>query len=289
MATPATTKAKEASPSLSSKIGGLKETALGMMSDTPAAATTPSPSPPIIPAKSKARTSATSKKAMVHGGDMRSLEEVKDGEEEVLNTQAEELARLAVEGEVVMIYDSIWTMEDTDTIRVFTEYQGETVIIKAFPPPLGSDTARTYKAFYKAGPYQAVYRCEKGDGFKLFKNFTFISANTAMVAHFASDPLAFKFVDELDKIWNSQANRWIDTNPYLYLEVHVDRVKGNYFGSWSKRREYNDEVMDPNKPTHLRLHDLDRLWMRSEINMQHPCWSRYDDQTPRWIRKWAKE
>ncbi|KAL5320371.1 hypothetical protein ACEPPN_011172 [Leptodophora sp. 'Broadleaf-Isolate-01'] len=291
MAPSAAIKATKAS---SSKKGGVEKKAPGRKRNTVAAASITPPSPPITPVKRNTRTSATPTKAReasttFNEEDATSGEEVEDAGEQVISTRAEELARLTVEGEVVAIYDSIWTMEDTDTVKVFTDYQGETVVIKEISSRLRSDTSKTYKAIYSAGPYEAVYSCETGEGSKIFHNFALDFVNNAMVEDLCSDPLTFKFVDQLDRIWNDRAHCWIDTNPYLYLEVHVDRAKGHYFGSWAKRREYDDEEMDENNRTRLTPNDLDRLWMRKEVNMQHPAWSRLDMNAPRLVRPWCGE
>lgn len=159
MAPSAAIKATKAS---SSKKGGVEKKAPGRKRNTVAAASITPPSPPITPVKRNTRTSATPTKAReasttFNEEDATSGEEVEDAGEQVISTRAEELARLTVEGEVVAIYDSIWTMEDTDTVKVFTDYQGETVVIKEISSRLRSDTSKTYKAIYSAGPYEAVY------------------------------------------------------------------------------------------------------------------------------------
>lgn len=81
----------------------------------------------------------------------------REDEDPIPASGADEKAMLTVEGEVVAIYDSIWTMEDTDTIKVYQDYQGESVILKSIPTGLRSSKTKKYKAIYTAGPYKAVY------------------------------------------------------------------------------------------------------------------------------------
>lgn len=108
-----------------------------------------------------------------------------------------------------------------------------------------------------------------------------------MVSDLSPNPLTFKFTNQLDKVWNSAKNAWDERHPYLYLEVHVDREKGHYFGSWSKRRKYDDEVMDTGRPTLLDQYDIDVLLNRTEINMQHPAWSSVT-MRPKLLRAWPE-
>ncbi|KAH7419681.1 hypothetical protein BKA64DRAFT_699705 [Cadophora sp. MPI-SDFR-AT-0126] len=192
-------------------------------------------------------------------------------------TQAQVLHKLDTEGRVVAIYDSVWTMEDVETIKVYPGYQGETVIFKAVRS--GPSKSEKYKAVYIAGPYKAVYSCEKGTGFEIFHNFTLDFTNNAMVADFKADPLIFKFVDTMDKFLGVE-------HPYLYLEAHIDRANGKYFGSWAKRRYNNKEQIDLNRKIHLVEDDVINLSTRMEINMMHPSWSNYHIQTKALTRPW---
>ena len=85
-----------------------------------------------------------------HGGDQ-------VVQERVFVTEAEETNRLNTKGRVVAIYDSVWTMEDNNTIKVYPGYQGETVCFRAISSGRRSNSELTYKAIYSAGPYKAVY------------------------------------------------------------------------------------------------------------------------------------
>jgi len=79
------------------------------------------------------------------------------GQGRIFAAEAEEIHRLNTKGRVVAIYDSVWTMEDTDTIKVYPGYQGETVVFGAISSGPRSNSELTYRAIYSAGPYKAVY------------------------------------------------------------------------------------------------------------------------------------
>ncbi|KAL2060248.1 hypothetical protein VTL71DRAFT_9643 [Oculimacula yallundae] len=201
------------------------------------------------------------------------------------------------ESEEVVIYDSIWTVQVTDSIKLFPGFQRESIFFRACRRKW--DNSKIYKALYNGGykAWYAVYSCKRVEDSLTFENFTLDMVISNVKSHLDPEPISFKFVTRTDPSWSPARGQVLlgskMPHPYLYMEVHINKSKGRFYASWAKPREI---ITDPTsgRLLHVGFTRQDRRWLsqRSEIDLERmiseAAQLNQDEKTRDWSLSWTR-
>ncbi|EKD20592.1 uncharacterized protein L3040_006314 [Drepanopeziza brunnea f. sp. 'multigermtubi'] len=175
------------------------------------------------------------------------------------------------EGKIIAIYDIVWKVEinSNGETQVHTQYGGERVQFRrrTSPADISSPSRDSsgheqhpYTAILKYGTYEAIYPCPS----TIFRNFDILNLPSgsqffaALPPISANGSLALRFVDTYDD----------EGLPFMCFRIsRTVGIEERSVIGWAKRREYDDESVDPDNLTSLSFREKEKLARREEIAM----------------------
>ncbi|KAI9048346.1 hypothetical protein LZ554_008138 [Drepanopeziza brunnea f. sp. 'monogermtubi'] len=174
------------------------------------------------------------------------------------------------EGKIVAIYDIVWKVEinSNGETQVHTQYGGERVQFRrrASPADISSPSLDS-NGRHEQHPYTAILKytnTSRACPSTIFRNFDILNLPSGTQFFAALPPISTN---------GSLRLRFVDTyddEGFPFMCFRISRTVGTEERSvigWAKRREYDDESVDPDNLTSLSFGEKEKLSRREEIAM----------------------